>query len=368
MHINKGTYKFIRWDCRGGSSWGMGDFMFFKTKASSIFSFFLFTIFFTLLLACGGGSDKKNGNDSGSENPVVEDPIAEDPILPPSIECPTGYIAVPSNSDVGVDNDFCVMKYEAKNEGAATTQDATDDIPVSKPEESPFWNISQNDARSACKNLNSESSDSDIDNDTGGDGTYALISNPEWMTIARNIENVDKNWTSGTVGTGCLFRGNIGATAPCQGVNSGYEKGFLELDFGLERPNIAKLTLNYGAEIWDFSGNVQEFVDWNVAQADKAYVLADGSPISSAKEFTALDANIEEDDVMSPNTWQPTNPTLDSTNGIGSYIARGETNHVAIRGGGGSGNASNAGVFALDFSSEANAVLPFIGFRCVYRP
>ena len=346
----------------------MGDFMFFKTKASSIFSFFLFTIFFTLLLACGGGgSDKKNGNDSGSENPVVEDPIAEDPILPPSIECPTGYIAVPSNSDVGVDNDFCVMKYEAKNEGAATTQDATDDIPVSKPEENPVWNISQNDARSACKNLNSESSDSDIDNDTGDNGTYALISNPEWMTIARNIENVDKNWTSGTVGTGCLFRGNVAGPVPCQGVDSGYRKEFLGPDFGLERPDLAKLTLNYGAEIWDFSGNVQEFVDWNVAQADKAYVLADGSPISSFKEFTALDTNTGEDDVMSPNTWQPTNPTLDSTNGIGRYIARGETNRVAIRGGDW-GNASNAGVFALGFNSEANAVLPFIGFRCVYRP
>ena len=344
----------------------MGDFMFFKTKASSIFSFFLFTIFFTLLLACGGGSDKKNGNDSGSENPVVEDPIAEDSILPPSIECPTGYIAVPSNSDVGVDNDFCVMKYEAKNEGAATTQDVTDDIPVSKPEESPFWSISQNDARSACKNLNSESSDSDIDNDTGGDGTYALISNPEWMTIARNIENVDKNWTSGTVGTGCLFRGNVGGTVPCQGVDSGYEKGFLGLDFGLERPDLAKLTLNYGEEIWDFSGNVEEFVDWNVAQADKAYVLADGSPINSVKEFTALDTNTGEDDVMSPNTWQPTNPTLDSTNGIGSYNARGETNHVAIRGGG--VNGAEAGVVALFFSSEANTVLPPTGFRCVYRP
>ena len=363
----------------------MGDFMFFKTKASSIFSFFLFTIFFTFLLACGGGgSDKKNGNDSGSENPVVEDPIAEDPIaedpiaedpiaedpiLPPSIECPTGYIAVPSNSDVGVDNDFCVMKYEAKNEGAATTQDATDDIPVSKPEESPFWNISQNDARSACKNLNSESSDSDIDNDTGGDGTYALISNPEWMTIARNIENVDKNWTSGTVGTGCLFRGNVGATVPCQGVDSGYRNGvFDDLDFGLGRPDIAKLTLNYGAEIWDFSGNIGEFVDWNVAQADKAYVLENGSPTGAIIEFTTLDANIEDDDVMSPNTWQPTNPTLDSTNGgIGRYTARGEAHSVAIRGGDRS-YGDNAGVFAIIFFNKENTISSGIGFRCVYRP
>ena len=259
------------------------------------------------------------------------------------------------------------MKYEAKNEGAATTQDATDDIPVSKPEESPVWNISQNDARSACKNLNSESSDSDIDNDTGGDGTYALISNPEWMTIARNIENVDKNWTSGTVGTGCLFRGNVGATVPCQGVDSGYRKGVLERDFGLERPDLAKLTLDNGAEIWDLSGNVQEFVDWNVAQADKAYVLENGSPTGAIIEFTTLNANIEDDDVMSPNTWQPTNPTLDSTNGgIGRYLANNENHTVVTRGG--SVNTSDAGVFSLFFNSEANTVLPLTSFRCVYRP
>ena len=84
------------------------------------------------------------------------------------------------------------------------------------------------------------------------------------------------------------------------------------------------------------------------------------------EEFTALDANIEDDDVMSPNTWQPTNPTLDSTNGIGRYIARVETHHVATRGGG--VNGADAGVFALFFRSEADTVLPLTSFRCVYRP
>ena len=45
-----------------------GDFM-FKTKASTIFSFFLFTIFFALLSACGGGGSDKKGTDSGSKEP-----------------------------------------------------------------------------------------------------------------------------------------------------------------------------------------------------------------------------------------------------------------------------------------------------------
>ena len=39
-----------------------------KVKASNIFTFFLFTILFALLSACGGGSDKKD-SDSGSTNP-----------------------------------------------------------------------------------------------------------------------------------------------------------------------------------------------------------------------------------------------------------------------------------------------------------
>ena len=316
----------------------------------------------------GGSDDKKNlgeVNSSDPSDPVVEDPTPSCPTT--TFDCDTGYIKVPTNEKLNVCA-FCVMKYEAKNEGAATTQDATDDIPVSKPEESPVWSISQNGARSACKAINSESSDSDIDNDTGDDGTYALISNPEWMTIARNIENVDKNWTSGTVGTGCLFRGNVGITLSCQGVNSGYGKGgFFEVDFGLERPDTAKFTLDNDEEIWDLSGNVLEFVDWSVAQEDKAYVLADSGPTSEPIEFTALDTNIEDDDVMPPNTWQPTNTTLDSTNGIGRYNAKGETHSVAIRGGD-SGSTSNAGVFALEFFNKENTISPGIGFRCVYRP
>ena len=46
-----------------------------KTKASTIFAFFLFTILFALLSACGGGGDKKNDGGSGSSNP--DKPVGE---------------------------------------------------------------------------------------------------------------------------------------------------------------------------------------------------------------------------------------------------------------------------------------------------
>ena len=54
-----------------------------KTQTRTIFSFFLFTIFFALLSACGGGGSDKNGSDPGSSNPdnPVEEPV-EEPVPP----------------------------------------------------------------------------------------------------------------------------------------------------------------------------------------------------------------------------------------------------------------------------------------------
>ena len=45
-----------------------GDLM-SKTQTRTIFAFFLFTIFFALLSACGGGGSDKNGSDPGSSEP-----------------------------------------------------------------------------------------------------------------------------------------------------------------------------------------------------------------------------------------------------------------------------------------------------------
>ena len=52
-----------------------GDLM-SKTQTRTIFAYFLFTIFFALLSACGGGGSDKNGSGSGSSDPdkPVEEP------------------------------------------------------------------------------------------------------------------------------------------------------------------------------------------------------------------------------------------------------------------------------------------------------
>ncbi|PIY79174.1 MAG: hypothetical protein COY81_03960, partial [Candidatus Pacebacteria bacterium CG_4_10_14_0_8_um_filter_43_12] len=82
-------------------------------------------------------------------------------------------------------------------------------------------------------------------------GTH-LITNKEWLTIARNAELVSTNWTGGSVGSGCLFRGNSGETT------CGYNG--TDPEYGTSRNARAKFTLSNGSEVYDLSGNVW---DWN---------------------------------------------------------------------------------------------------------
>ncbi|MGA1050594.1 MAG: type II secretion system protein, partial [Minisyncoccia bacterium] len=140
-----------------------------------------------------------------------------------NLTCPTGYIKVPGNS-LYQTKDFCVMKYEAKavdindptvglitpvtvvsagiprntidNIATATTA-ANGRAVASVASGYPIANIDQITAASYCT--------------TAG---ASLITNAEWMTIARNIEAQNSNWYNPTptpvnqVGSGGLWRGH----------------------------------------------------------------------------------------------------------------------------------------------------------------
>ena len=222
--------------------------------------------------------------------------------------------------------------------------------------------------------LNSETSKGGIVTDSNGDGTYALISNPEWMAIAKNIENVAANWTDGSVGSGCLLRGNVGTTL-CTGGASGYDGPDPDSGSGRSDSGTASLTLDNGEEIWDFSGNVWEWVDWDmsdtlltIATDSKAFVSSDGSTVQDWREFANLDTNISDGSEMSLESWQATDSSLDGNDGIGRYYGgRANSGGAAIRGGD-SSNGTNAGAFALSLANESINASTDIGFRCVYRP
>lgn len=329
--------------------------------------------------------------------------------------CPTGYILIPGNATLAVD-DFCIMKYEAKawqddnldSIISDTELDETDWIagwtridsltathkPVSTLDRRP-WDLSANEAWSVCDELNSETIRGDIDNDTSGDGTYALTSNPEWMTIARNIENVAANWTSGIVGAECIKQGNNGNTKICasgQASFNGPDVGVVVGPSGVQSSvnSIASHTLSNGEVIWDFSGGVEEWVDW---ERTNAYIgilagnmASDGGSIAGTRELNSLDTNVGPVDKMFFDSWSPANTALVGIDGIGNFRSSSlVTAHLAAQRGGKWNMVlgTTGGVYDLKFFSPPTLFSSFsfsigcgcllatplsVGFRCVFRP
>lgn len=176
--------------------------------------------------------------------------------------CPSGYIKVPKRVDVGTDA-FCVMKYEAKawnisdSDGIVSSGEVVDEgclesdcstknwgvgsyKPGSGENGNPWRMLDVENAKAECRSL--------------GDN-YDLISNKEWMSIARNIEEQDENWSGNNVGVGCVFRGNVGVDDACSYDNDGPDKGS-------SRDSKASHTLSNSEVIYDFAGNVFEWVDY----------------------------------------------------------------------------------------------------------
>lgn len=267
-------------------------------------------------------------------------------------KCPTEhgeFIVINPNNIVGTNSPFCVAKYEMKNESGIAKSQSTGTV---------WTSISQNNARTACSAL--------------GTG-YGLIKNEEWMTIAREIESIDQNWSGGTVNSGTLnigwasHAGNFTNTtaAPTTDVNCLYNTGANTC--GNSGLHLLKRThsLDNGL-IWDLSGNVWEWVDWNVLN-NKAYRSSDGNPIGAFLEWTAIDSNINNTDPMPVNSWQANEATLTTANGIGTYYANLNGVGGAAGRGGSHNNGSNAGIYSLGFSYTPDTPLGHIGFRCVYR-
>ena len=286
--------------------------------------------------------------------------------------CPIGFVAVPGDVTLST-TEFCVMQYEAKawkdvnanaaidngevdadgcGEGACTTGNwaaIPTYRPVSQADGLPWRQIDQYQARAACNALND-----------GGSSHYALISNPEWMTIARNIENQNSNWSGGAVGNGRLWQGNNNADTV-----SSYNGSDPEAGSG--RNSKARHVLSNGESIWDLSGNLWEWVDWSVTPSQKAYYSADGGPVASWREFTLLNTLIGPTNEMATKNWQPTNGSYDSSKGIGKYFAGYNTSGGSATRGGGWLSNTNAGLFTLILDQSLTLTLDSLAFRCVYH-
>lgn len=257
--------------------------------------------------------------------------------------CPPEFVLVPFNSSVGTTSNFCVMKYEAKNNGSG--------VAVSLAAGNPYVSLTIGDSQTKCTDLNALN---------GVSGKFDLISNPEWMTIARNAESVSSNFEANVMARG-WSRSNTGV-APSTDANCLYNAGANTCASSGDHLYRRTLTLSNGEEIWDLSGNVWEWVDWDSAMAGPqegpktcAGLLVEFPVAASYACLSGL-----ADQVF------PATSNGSSVEGFGIFM--GDSGGVALRGGGWD-SGWHAGAFSLRLDLYYDdSGYSWMGFRCVYRP
>lgn len=240
------------------------------------------------------------------------------------------WVLVPGSSTLGTSN-FYVMKYEAKNVGG---------VPVSQADGAPWVSLRHSAAVTACAAL--------------GGGAH-LITIAEAQTINRNIETQAANWANGVIGSlissgGGLKRGNGGITdSTCyDGADPEYGEG---------RDTKAKLVLSNGSELWDWSGNVEEWL--YSTGANGTLGVPSGVTFETSTSLYSWDniALNEERPIIGPS-----NGGWGEIYGTGRYYGGVSTN-VVFRGGEYL-NGNFSGVFAFQATHTTSFSDPVVGFRC----
>lgn len=267
------------------------------------------------------------------------------------VACPTvhgDYIVVPGNTDYEA-NDFCAAKYEMKDvAGVATSQVNL----------APSVSINKAAAVTECSNLGAN---------------YKLISNAQWQTIARNIELVSSNWENGVIGQGLLNTGhsdnNPSSICDASIENVTSDCSTLDTDFKQKRTH----TLSNGEVIWDFSGNVDEWViddnsvgtQYNAANI-KISALTDAAPTVTG----SLDDGVNRAAKGQFGSTGDYSATLNSSpfGGLGSmdnpHIADG-TNNSLYRGSSRGAGFQLSGIFSVAVT-PASSSFATLGYRCVF--
>lgn len=112
-----------------------------------------------------------------------------------------------------------------------------------------------------------------------------------------------------------------------------------------------------GQTIWDFAGNVKEFIDWVVTTDRAGAQSAAYEEINTATPTTA----------MPSNTFKGNDTNLLETNGVGAMWRDVQgLNGYAARGGN-YANTTRSGIYHLDFEPSNTYTSARVGFRCAYQ-
>lgn len=278
-------------------------------------------------------------------------------------KCETGWIPFGNR---------CVMKYEAKCQGDSDGIGCTvaSNTAVSAAANRPWRNINQIDAKKACEKIGAH-----------------LMTNAEWMALARDIEGVKDNWSNNILARGWSANTSYGDTwtnnntAPETGASCLYNTAANTC--GSSGAHLYKRThkLSNKQEIWDLSGNAWEWVDETMTTAEAKINFSNQS--SNWYEYNGTTSAVSRTANFSNGTILPYSlagslgkeASDNSSKGLGriyidtngSYSNRTPYNNNvhAFRRGGDWGHGAYSGVFTLYLNSAPECVRSSVGFRCV---
>lgn len=253
--------------------------------------------------------------------------------------CPTGYVPVPGNSLFSTQGGFCVMKYEAKDNGSGGVASTPAGLPYGAGTPIDF-NGAKTLSTAACAGCH-------------------LMTEREWLTVAHNVLSVSSNWSGGSVGSGYIFSGHNDSSAGALVASASDTDGYSGTGNTAPSNQRRTLTLTNGEVIWDFAGNQAEWTDMLAAEPV-------GNTGYAEREWTAAnDTNPPTLPNPFPSYGTPAASAWSSTQGIGKIYSDSSdpyTNHF-LRGGAHNSNPGFAGIFALDISWPQGYFDATHGFR-----
>jgi prepilin-type N-terminal cleavage/methylation domain-containing protein len=253
--------------------------------------------------------------------------------------CPEGYIVVPGNATFGT-NDFCVMKYEAKNVGGVATSVASG---------TPWVSISQTSAISTA---------------TAACAGCHLITEAEWLTIAHDVLNVASNWSGGSVGSGYIYSGHNDAT-PGNSLEASTDDndGYIGTGQSGTSSQRRTLTLSNGEVIWDLAGDVYEWTQGTMPANQQPGLV--GEVAFSWKDYN--NGSLIQDGLSSaafPAYGTPAASAWASAQGIGQLMSNyGDSTMRGMYRGGRWTTGGSAGIFNLVLDNIPSYTGVNIGFR-----
>lgn len=244
-------------------------------------------------------------------------------------DCGIGWI----NTGLG----FCVMQWEAKIQGDDNGDQWYDSsfVPESRESGTPMAYMTQAEAIAECRSIGAH-----------------LITNEEWMALARDIESVSSNYVSGV-----LKRGNVGDT------NLGGYNGS-DPEAGVTN-SLGTLTLSNGQQIHHLGGNVREWVDYVVSGTGSRPQLPFHNFSDWAEIGGTYDVVTSWGNVIGYDDVGPKNKSLSSSEGIGLiYYGSSDTFATPLMRGGAWNFTGSAGIFMLRMDYGVDDVNGDVGFRC----